>query len=31
VHVARLRDKLRQSGLRIDTVWGSGYRMAVEA
>ena len=28
VHVARLRDKLKGSGLRIDTVWGSGYRMA---
>jgi DNA-binding response OmpR family regulator len=30
VHVARLRDKLRRSDLRIETVWGSGYRLAVE-
>jgi DNA-binding response OmpR family regulator len=28
VHVARLRDKLRGSTLRIETVWGSGYRLA---
>jgi len=27
VHVARLRDKLEGSGLKIETVWGSGYRM----
>ncbi len=27
VHVARLRDKLEGSGLRIETVWGSGYRL----
>src|SRR3990170_1971673 len=30
VHVARLRDKLRGSPLRIETVWGTGYRLAVE-
>jgi DNA-binding response OmpR family regulator len=30
VHVARLRDKLEGSSLRIDTVWGSGYRLARE-
>ncbi len=27
VHVARLREKLKGSGLRIETVWGTGYRM----
>lgn len=31
VHVARLRDKLEGSSLRIDTVWGSGYRLARDA
>ncbi len=30
VHVARLREKLRGSGVRIDTVWGSGYRLTAE-
>jgi DNA-binding response OmpR family regulator len=30
VHVARLREKLRQSGVRIETVWGTGYRLVVE-
>jgi len=30
VHVARLRDKLRDSKLKIETVWGSGYRLATE-
>lgn len=30
VHIVRLRSKLDGSGLRIETVWGSGYRM-VEA
>ena len=30
VHVARLRDKLEGSGLKIETVWGSGYRLGVE-
>ena len=28
VHVARLRDKLKDSKLHIETVWGSGYRLA---
>jgi DNA-binding response OmpR family regulator len=27
VHVARLRDKLRGSGVRIETIWGTGYRL----
>jgi two-component system alkaline phosphatase synthesis response regulator PhoP/two-component system response regulator ResD len=31
VHVARLRDKLKKSPLRIETVWGTGYRLAAEA
>ena len=30
VHVARVREKLRGSKLKIETVWGSGYRLAVE-
>jgi DNA-binding response OmpR family regulator len=30
VHVARLRDKLRGSKLHIETVWGSGYRLATD-
>jgi two-component system response regulator ResD len=30
VHVARLRDKLKGSGVRIETVWGTGYRLAAE-
>jgi DNA-binding response OmpR family regulator len=30
VHVARLRDKLRDTGVRIETVWGTGYRLVVE-
>ena len=29
VHVARLREKLRGASLRIETVWGTGYRLAV--
>jgi len=28
VHVARLREKLKKSRLRIETVWGTGYRLA---
>lgn len=28
VHVARLREKLRGGKLKIETVWGSGYRLA---
>ncbi len=27
VHVVRLRSKLDRSGLKIETVWGSGYRL----
>jgi len=30
VHVARLREKLKGTGVRIDTVWGAGYRLSVE-
>jgi DNA-binding response OmpR family regulator len=30
VHVARLREKLRKSQLRIETVWGAGYRLAAQ-
>ena len=30
VHVARLREKLKHSKLRIETVWGTGYRLAAE-
>jgi DNA-binding response OmpR family regulator len=30
VHIVRLRSKLADSGLKIETVWGSGYRL-VEA
>jgi DNA-binding response OmpR family regulator len=30
VHVARLRDKLKGRDLRIETVWGTGYRLVVE-
>ena len=30
VHVARLREKLKGSPLRIETVWGTGYRLATE-
>ncbi len=31
VHVARLREKLKGSALHIETVWGTGYRLQVEA
>ena len=27
VHIARLREKLRSSSLRIETVWGIGYKL----
>ena len=27
VHVARLREKLKGSGVQIETAWGSGYRL----
>lgn len=30
VHVARLREKLSGSGVRIETVWGTGYRLVAE-
>jgi len=30
VHVARLRDKLRGSGVRIETVWNVGYKLVEE-
>jgi DNA-binding response OmpR family regulator len=30
VHVARLREKLKGSGVRIATVWGTGYRLEEE-
>jgi DNA-binding response OmpR family regulator len=28
VHVARLRDKIRECKLHIETVWGTGYRLS---
>jgi two-component system response regulator ResD len=31
VHVARLREKMKGSGVRIETVWGTGYRLEEEA
>lgn len=31
VHVARLREKLKGSDVRIETVWGTGYRFAIES
>jgi DNA-binding response OmpR family regulator len=30
VHVARLRDKLKDSGARIETVWNVGYKLVEE-
>jgi DNA-binding response OmpR family regulator len=30
VHVVKLRSKLAGSGVRIETVWGSGYRLVEE-
>jgi two-component system response regulator ResD len=30
VHVARLREKLKGRSLHIETVWGTGYRLAIE-
>lgn len=30
LHVARLRKKLGDCGVRIETVWGSGYRLSIE-
>jgi DNA-binding response OmpR family regulator len=29
VHIAQLRDKLAASTLRIETVWGKGYKLVV--
>jgi two-component system alkaline phosphatase synthesis response regulator PhoP/two-component system response regulator ResD len=31
VHIAHLRDKLKDSDLVIETVWGLGYKLVVEA
>ena len=31
VHVAWLRDKLGQSSVKIQTVWGVGYKLVVES
>jgi DNA-binding response OmpR family regulator len=28
--VARLREKLKGAGVRIETVWGTGYRLVEE-
>jgi two-component system alkaline phosphatase synthesis response regulator PhoP/two-component system response regulator ResD len=30
VHVARLREKIKGAGVRIETVWGTGYRLVEE-
>ncbi|MGE5596462.1 MAG: response regulator transcription factor, partial [Hyphomicrobiales bacterium] len=30
VHIARLREKLRGTAIRIETSWGAGYRLVVE-
>ncbi len=30
VHVARVREKLKGSPIRIETVWGTGYRMSLD-
>jgi two-component system alkaline phosphatase synthesis response regulator PhoP/two-component system response regulator ResD len=27
VHIAHLREKLRESSLQIETVWGMGYKL----
>jgi DNA-binding response OmpR family regulator len=27
VHVARLREKIKGASVRIETVWGTGYRL----
>ena len=31
VHIAHLRDKLTTSNVKIETVWGKGYKLLVEA
>jgi DNA-binding response OmpR family regulator len=30
VHIARLRDKLQNSGVRIETIWNVGYKLIEE-
>jgi DNA-binding response OmpR family regulator len=30
VHVARVREKIKGSGVRIETAWGTGYRLVEE-
>src|SRR3990172_1020927 len=30
VHIARLREKLKGSDVRIETIWGTGYRLVAE-
>jgi two-component system alkaline phosphatase synthesis response regulator PhoP/two-component system response regulator ResD len=30
VHIARLREKIKGAGVRIETVWGTGYRLVEE-
>lgn len=30
VHIARLRDKLRDTGVQIETAWGTGYRLVTQ-
>jgi DNA-binding response OmpR family regulator len=29
VHIAHLRDRLADSGVEIETVWGRGYKLSV--
>lgn len=31
VHIAHLRDKLSDTNLRIETIWGKGYKLAAES
>ena len=31
VHIAHLRDKLSESDLRIETIWGKGYKVVAES
>ncbi len=31
VHIAQLRDKLSESDLRIETIWGKGYKVVAES
>ena len=30
VHIAQLREKIKESNLRIETVWGKGYKLVAE-